>query len=307
MKQVSLGTTGVKVSAIAMGCARMGLIEVQQAAKNIANALEQGVTYFDNADIYSDGKGSAETVFGQAWKLLGIDRSSMMIQSKCGIVPGVMYDLSKEYIIHAVEGSLKRLQTDYLDTLVLHRPDMLMEPEEVAAAFDELQRAGKVRYFGVSNMNPMQIELLKKCVKQPLAVDQMQFSVAHASMIRSSMEVNMLTDGAVVRDGSVLDYCRVKDITVQAWSPLKRVGRGMFLQDEEFAALNHVLAEIGEKYNITPAAAAIAWLLRHPAGIQVLIGTTKPQHFNEICKAADVQLTRQEWYRIYLAAGNILP
>lgn len=307
MKQIDLGATDLKVPAIAVGCARMGLIEVSQAARHIANALEQGVNYFDNADIYSDGKGSSERVFGQAWKELGIDRSELLIQSKCGIVPGVMYDLSKEYIIRSVEASLKRLQTDYLDTLVLHRPDMLMEPEEVAAAFDELEQAGKVRYFGVSNMSPMQIELLKKCVRQPIVADQMQLSAAHCPMIRSSMEVNMLTDGAVDRDGGILDYCSVKDITVQAWSPLKRVGRGMFLQDEEFAPLNQVLNEIGETYGITPAAAAIAWLLRHPAGIQVLAGTTNLQHFNEICKAADIRLTRQEWYRIYLAAGNILP
>jgi len=307
MKQVSLGTSGIKVPAMAVGCARMGMVEVQQAAKHIENALAHGVNYFDHADIYSDGKGSAERVFGQAWKQLGVDRSKLMIQSKCGIVPGVMYDLSKQHIIRSVEASLQRLQTEYLDTLVLHRPDALVEPEEVAAAFDELHRSGKVRWFGVSNMKPMQIELLKKCVEQPIVVNQMQLSAAHCSMIRNGMEVNMLTEGAVDRDDSVLDYCRVKDITLQTWSPLKRMGRGLFLNDEEMAPLAQVLAEIGEEYDISPAAAAIAWLLRHPAGMQVLLGTTRPEHFDELCKAADVQLTRQQWYRIYLAAGNILP
>ena len=307
MKQINLGTSGIQVPAIAVGCARMGMLEVPQAARNIANALEQGVNYFDNADIYSDGKGSSERVFGQAWKQLGIDRSRMLIQTKCGIVPGVMYDLSKEHIVASVDASLKRLQMDYIDTLVLHRPDALMEPEEVAAAFDTLESSGKVRWFGVSNMNTMQMELLKKCVRQPLVVDQLQLSAAHCSTIRSGMEVNMVTDGAVDRDGSVLDYCRLKDITVQAWSPLKRAGRGLLLQDEELNGLRLALTEVGEQHGITAAAAAIAWLLRHPAGIQALIGTTNPEHFNEICKAADVRLTRQEWYRIYLAAGNILP
>lgn len=307
MKQVTLGKSGLQVSALALGCAKMGMIEVDAAAKQIAAALEQGITYFDNADIYSDGRGSAERVFGAAWKQLGIDRSTILVQSKCGILPGSMYDCSKEHILASVDASLQRLQMDYLDTLVLHRPDALMEPEEVAEAFDELERSGKVRFFGVSNMRPMQIELLKKCVRQPLVVDQLQFSVAHSGMVRGGMEVNMLTDGAADRDGSVLDYCRLKDITVQAWSPLKRAGHGPFLQDPEMAPLQQALAEVGQNYGITPAAAAVAWLLRHPANAQVLVGTMNPEHLAQLCKAADVRLTRQEWYRIYLAAGNILP
>ena len=307
MKLVHLGKSGIRLPAIAMGCARMGMVEVDQAAKHIANALEQGINYFDHADIYSDGRGSAERVFGQAWKQLGIDRSAMMVQSKCGIVPGTMYDCSKEHIVASVDASLQRLQMEYLDTLVLHRPDALMEPEEVAEAFDALETSGKVRFFGVSNMRPMQIELLQKYVRQPLVVNQLQFSAAHTGMIRGGMEVNMLTDGAADRDGSVLDYCRLKDITVQAWSPLKLVGRGSFLQDPEFAPLQKALAEVGENYSLTPAAAAVAWLLRHPANAQVLVGTMNPEHLNELCKAAEVRLTRQEWYRIYLAAGNILP
>jgi predicted oxidoreductase len=204
------------------------------------------VNFFDHADIY--GGGACEELFGTALKLTGIDRENLFIQSKCGIVRGVMYDLSKEHILASVDGILKRLGTEYLDSLLLHRPDALVEPEEVAAAFDELERSGKVRHFGISNMKPMQIELLKKCVEQPLSVNQLQVSAVHSSMIGNGMEVNMLTNGAIDRDGSVLDYCRLKDITIQAWSPLQyRSGtiKGAFFQCDDFSVLNQKLEEMG--------------------------------------------------------------
>lgn len=306
MRKVNFGNTGERVSAIIAGCMRLNSLDAVSAAHYIDNAMEHEVNYFDHADIY--GKGACEEIFGKAWKMLKIKREEMVVQSKCGIVPGVMYDSSKEHIIASVDASLKRLGMEYLDVLLLHRPDALMEPEEVAVAFDELEKKGKVRKFGVSNMKPMQIEWLKKSVKQPLVVNQLQVSVAHSSMIRNGLEVNMLTSGAIDHDGSVLEYCQLKDITIQAWSPLQYgMIEGAFLLNDDFAAVNNTLTEIGEKYGKSATAMAIAWLLRHPSNMQVLTGTTNKARFDDICQACDVQLTKQEWYRIYMAAGNILP
>lgn len=249
MKQVSLGRTGLQVPAMIAGCMRLDRLDAAGAAKYIENAVAHGVNFFDHADIY--GGGTCEELFGKALKRVDIKREDLFIQSKCGIVRGVMYDLSKEHILASVDGILKRLDTEYLDALLLHRPDALVEPEEVAAAFDALERAGKVRHFGVSNMKPMQMELLQKYVEQPLAVNQLQVSAAHASMISNGVEVNMLTNGAIDRDGSVLDYCRLKDITIQAWSPLQyRSGtiKGAFFQYDTFSGLSQKLEEIGKEY-----------------------------------------------------------
>lgn len=308
MKQVKFGATGLQVPAIVAGCMRMDRLDVTGAAKYIENAVAHGVNFFDHADIY--GGGACEELFGAAWKRTDLKREDLFVQSKCGIVRGVMYDLSREHILASVDGILKRLGLDYLDSLLLHRPDILVEPEEVAAAFDELERTGKVRFFGVSNMKPMQIELLKKYVEQPLVVNQLQVSAAHSSMISNGVEVNMLTDGAIDRDGSVLDYCRLKDITIQAWSPLQyRSGtiRCAFLQNDEFSGLKEKLEELGEQYGVSATVMAVAWLLRHPANMQVLVGTMNAERFDEICKACDVQLSREDWYQIFKAAGNALP
>lgn len=306
MKKVNWGNSGQEVSAIAVGCMRMSRVPLKQVAELVDAAMERGVNFFDHADIY--GRGECETIFAKAVNMSGQKREDMFIQSKCGIVPGKMYDFSKKHILESVEGSLKRLGTDYLDALLLHRPDTLCEPEEVAAAFDELECSGKVRFFGVSNHTPMQIELLKKCVKQPIMANQMQFGAAHASMIRSGMEANMMSDGAVNRDGGVLDYCRVHDITMQAWSPFQYgMFEGVFLGSEKFGALNDKIREIAEKYNVTDTTIAVAWILRHPANMQVLSGTMTLSRFEDICRASEICLTREEWYEIYLAAGNMLP
>lgn len=306
MKKVNFGKTGLQVPAIIAGCMRLNSLDLSGAAKYIENAVAHGVDFFDHADIY--GRGECETLFGKALKNTSIKRDDLFIQSKCGIIPGVMFDLSKEHIITSVDGILKRLDMEYLDALLLHRPDALVEPEEVAAAFDELETAGKVRYFGISNMKPMQIELLQKYVKQPLVANQLQVSPAHSSMISNGLEVNMLTNGAIDRDGSVLDYCRLKDITIQAWSPFQYgMIEGAFLNNDDFAVLNNKLAEIGEKYNVSATTMTVAWLLRHPANMQILAGTMKPERFDEICKACDIQLSKEDWYQIFMAAGNILP
>ena len=305
MKMVSFGKTGVQVPAIVAGCMRLTRLDLAGATKYIENAVAHGVNFFDHADIY--GGGECETLFGKAFRETSIRREEIFVQSKCGIRRG-MLDLSKEHILASVDGMLKRLNMDYIDALLLHRPDALIEPEEVAEAFEELEKAGKVRFFGVSNMKPMQIELLQKYVKQPLAANQVQVSAAHATMISNGLEVNMMTDRAVDRDGSVLDYCRLKEITIQAWSPFQYgMIKGPFLMNDDFAPLNNKLAELGEKYGVSAMAMAAAWLLRHPAKMQILAGTMTPERFDEICTASDIQLSRPDWYQIFLAAGNILP
>ena len=306
MKLVKFGNTGLEVPAIVVGCMRLNSLDTQSAVKHIENALEKNANFFDHADIY--GRGECEELFGKALNLTNIKREDIFVQSKCGIVPGVMFDLSKEHIITSVDNILKRLGMDYLDALLLHRPDALVEPEEVAEAFDTLETAGKVRYFGVSNMKPMQIELLKKYVKQPLVANQLQVSAAHSSMISNGLEVNMLTNGAIDRDGSVFDYCRLKDMTIQAWSPFQYgMIKGVFLQNDDFSVLNNKIAELGEKYGASATTMAAAWLLRHPANMQILSGSMNIERFNEICNACDIQLTKEDWYQIYMAAGNILP
>ncbi|MBQ7795583.1 MAG: aldo/keto reductase [Lachnospiraceae bacterium] len=306
MKKVKLGNTGLQVPAIAVGCMRLNRLDVKEAAAHIEDALAHEVNFFDHADIY--GKGACEELFGKALAMTEVKREDIFVQTKCGIVSGVMFDFSKEHIIASVDNSLKRLNMEYVDALLLHRPDALMEPEEVAEAFDELEQAGKVRYFGVSNQKPMQMELLKKYIKQPLVANQLQVSAAHSSMISNGVEVNMMTDGAVDRDGSVLDYCRLHDITIQAWSPFQYgMIEGAFFTNDAFAKLNKKLAEVGERYGVSATTMAVAWLLRHPANMQVLAGTMNQSRFHEICQACDIRITRPEWYEIFLAAGNILP
>jgi predicted oxidoreductase len=267
--------------------------------------LELGANFFDHADIY--GGGECERIFAAAIHMSPQIRENIILQSKCGIRPG-MFDFSKEHILTSVDGILKRLKTDYLDVLLLHRPDALVEPEEVAAAFDELETSGKVRHFGVSNQKPMQITLLQKFVKQPIIANQLQLSITNATMIGNGLEVNMLTDNAIDRDGSILDYCRVHNITIQPWSPFQYgFFEGVFLDNEKFPVLNKTVNQIAEKYSVTNATIAIAWLLRHPANMQPVIGTMNKNRLEEICKASDLYLTREEWYQIYISAGNKLP
>lgn len=306
MKQIPLGKSGLQVPAVAIGCMRITDISRKEAERFLDAALSMGCNFFDHADIY--GGGECESFFADAVHMSPAVREKIILQSKCGIVPGVMYDFSKEHILSSVDGILSRLKTDYLDVLALHRPDALMEPEEVAEAFDLLQASGKVRHFGVSNQKASQMKLLQKYVKQPLVVDQLQFSVTNSSMIQSGMEVNMTTDGAADRDGSVLDYCRLNDITIQTWSPFQYgFFEGTFLNNEKFPALNQAMDELASKYGVTNTTIAAAWILRHPAKMQLIAGTTKVSRLSEICRAADITLTREEWYRLYLAAGHMLP
>ena len=295
----------IPASAVSLGCMRMNGLSDERVDAIMECAFENGINYFDHADIY--GGGNSERLFGAYLKRHPEARDKMVLQTKCGIRPG-MYDFSKEHILEAVEGSLSRLGVDYVDALLLHRPDTLMEPGEVAEAFDLLHSQGKVRYFGVSNHNAMQMELLKTCVKQPLIADQLQFSVTEAGMVTSGMNVNMKNAESQMHDGSLLEYCRIQNVTVQVWSPFQYgFFAGMFVDNDQFPELNRKLAEIGEKYGISKTAVAAAWILRHPAGMQVIAGTMNPHHLSDICTAADVPLTRSEWYDIYRAAGHCLP
>lgn len=296
----------MKLPAVAVGCMGLSAVSDAEAERFVAAAADAGLNFFDHADIY--GKGECERAFGRAFKSLKIPRDAIFLQSKCGIVPGVMFDFSEKHIVESVEGSLKRLCTDHLDMLLLHRPDALAEPDEVAAAFDKLEREGKVLQFGVSNMHPYQIELLKTRVKQRICADQLQLSPAHAGMISCGTEANMITEGAVSRDGYILDYCRMKGIAVQAWSPF-RYGffEGVYLNNPQYAKLNAALEEIGAKHGISKAAAVVAWILRIPAQMQVITGTTKAERLLDAAAGANATLSREEWYKIYIEAGHILP
>ena len=306
MRQIEFGRTGKQVSVIALGLMRLNGLDDQAAARYIRKAIDLGVTFFDHADIY--GGGTCEEIFGRNAKFTAAEREQVFIQSKCAIVPGKMYDFSKKHIIESVDGSLKRLQTEYLDALLLHRPDALAEPEEVAAAFDELEAAGKVRYFGVSNENPYQIELLKTCVKQDIQANQLQFSIPAANMVASGMEVNMTSPGSFDHDGFILNYCRINHITIQAWSPFQRPNwAGPFIGSDACPELNEALTEIAKAYGVSETTIAAAWVLRHPAKMQLITGTVNEKHLEEICQAADITLPREEWYRLSRSAGYQLP
>lgn len=302
---VNLGNSDMDASRIALGCMRMSQLSVQEAAKLVEVALDQGITLFDHADIYGNGK--SEEIFGKVLSENKGMRERMRIQTKCGIRNGY-YDLSRAHILSSVEDSLKRLQIDTIDILLLHRPDALMDINEVAEAFHELQKSGKVREFGVSNFNSMQMSLLQSACREPLLINQMQFGLMHAGMVRQGIETNTLLDGSVMRDMSVLDYCRLNGVTVQAWSPLQYgMFEGNFVDNEKFPELNEVLERMAKQFGVTKSAIAIAWILRHPANIQVIVGTMNPEHLRELCDATHVHLNRKEWYELYQAAGYDLP
>ncbi len=307
MKNIKLIKSNLTAPAIISGCMRISSKSIQEISEFIMFCVENGVTYFDHADIY--GGGECERKFGEALKSLSVSRDSIFIQSKCSIVPGVMYNMSKQYILDAVDGILSRLMCDYLDSLLLHRPDALVEPEEVAEAFEILKATGKVRHFGVSNHSTMQIELLKKYVTVPLEFNQLQLSIPSSNLIAVGMEVNMETAGSLDRNGSVLDYCRLNDITIQAWSPLQYgFFEGPFVGNyDKFRELNIELENLAAKYSVTPTGIATAWILRHPANMQVIAGTTSINRMREIINSADITITREEWYSLYLKAGHILP
>ena len=309
MKNLNIPNGPKNVSAIVQGCMRMPALSKEDAAKVIRTAYDCGINFYDHATCYGEN-GEAETRFAEAFPLTGIKREDIFIQSKCGLCfDRNEFDWTKENILKSVEDSLKRLNIEYLDALLLHRPDVLYDPEEVADAFNILEHAGKVRHFGVSNLVPMQIELLKKYVKQPLVFNQVQLSLEQSQLIDQALYMNnKTTEFSVNRDGNALDYCRLHDITIQAWSPLQ-IGMfgGTFIDNPDFPELNKALEKIAEREGASKTAVAIAWILRHPAKMQAIIGTMNPEHIKDACKAADVNLSHHDWYELYLAAGKYLP
>lgn len=304
MYSIDFGKSGIKVPTVAVGCMRISDMNEKEISAFVNTALEHGANFFDHADIY--GGGDSEVVFGKA--IAPSMRDKVIIQTKCGIVPGRMFDFSYEHIIESVNGSLKRLGMDYVDVLLLHRPDALMEPEEVAKAFDELKTSGKVRHFGVSNQNPYQMKLLQNALDMPLCANQLQFGIMHTPMIQSGVNVNMYNDSGVNRDGGVLDYCRLNNITIQPWSPMQYgFFEGCFIDNDKFPHLNEVMDEVAKEHGISKTTLAFAWILRHPSKMQPITGTTNLNRLADCLSAAEVSLTREEWYKIYMAAGNILP
>lgn len=308
MRYIKFGERQVEISEVVLGLMRISEMTVDQVEELIESALAVGINAFDIADCY--GHGECERILGEVLKRRPDLREKMWIQSKCGIrmEDFTYFDFSKEHILEAVDGILERLGVDYIDSLLLHRPDALMEPAEIAEAFDLLKAQGKVIDFGVSNQNPMMMALIQKDVNQPLVANQLQLSAAFTPSFDAGFHVNMKQEAGIVRDSSIFEYCRLHDVVIQAWSVLQfDYFGGVFLGSEKYPELNHVLNRLAEKYHVSPSAVAIAWVLRYPAKMQAVIGTTKKARVAEAAKAAEIQLTRKEWYEIYLAAGNDLP
>ncbi len=306
MQYVSISKKSPEASRVVLGCMRIGGMEVSAIDSLIKTALSCGINAFDHADIY--GGGESEKRFGEALKLNPSIRENMFIQSKCGIRQGE-YCFEKDYILSSVDGILKRLGTDYLDLLILHRPDVLMEPEEVAEAFDKLEAAGKVRAFGVSNMNPMQIRLLESALgEHHIAVNQMQLSCANTLPIDEGFNVNIASDKGTMYTGSVLEYCRLNRIFIQTWSTLQYgFFEGTFLNNDKFPELNATLKRIAKEHNVTVGAVAAAFNLRVPGVGQAIVGSTKPSRIQELAEAGNITLFHSEWYELYRSAGNKLP
>ena len=311
MKTFNLPGTDLTVPAVVTGVMRIQEKTDAEVRELFDASLAAGINFFDHADIYGEGAAhGCEARFAEALQLTPSQRADIVLQTKAGIVKdGPYFDFSYDHLIEAVDGSLAALGTDYIDILLLHRPDALVEPEEVARAFDELSAAGKVLNFGVSNHTPSQIELLKRYVRQPLVANQVQLSITHAPIITQGVAMNMAgVEQSISRDVGILDYCRLHDITIQAWSPFQAgFFTGVFLGNPDYPELNAVIDRLAAAYDVPAEAIATAWLTRHPAQLQVVLGTTSPERITAAAKGADVVLTRPEWYELYRAAGHLVP
>ena len=310
MEYITLPNTNVKVSKISLGCMRLKGKSVEQIEMLLKNALELGINYFDHADVY--GHGECESLFGEVLKRNPQLRKKMIIQTKCDIVPvyngGQRYDTSKEYIKKKVKESLRKLNVDYIDILLLHRPDPLCNPIELSETFSELQEEGMVKYFGVSNHSVGKMKLLQKYLKQPLVINQMQFSIIHSHMVDSDIFLNMDDSKGIDRDNGMIDYCHYNEITIQTWCSLQASWMdGTFIDNPKFPKLNAVLEELANKYKVAKSAIAIAWILRHPANMIPVTGTTSIDHLKQACEATNVKLTRQEWFDLYMAEDKLVP
>ncbi|KNY06293.1 aldo/keto reductase [Microbacterium sp. GCS4] len=309
MKTIPFGST--TAPAVVAGMMRIDDKDDARIRELYDAARTSGIDFFDHADIYGGRMHFCEERVAAALDLTASERDEIVIQTKCGIVPTQgMFDFSYDHIVRQVEGSLAALRTDYIDVLLLHRPDALVEPEEVARAFDDLEAAGKVRAFGVSNHTPRQIDLLRTAVRQPIVANQLQLSITHAPIVAQPVAANMMgEEQSVVRDGGgIVEYCRINRITVQAWSPFQGgFFTGVFLGNPEYAELNTVIDRLAASYDVTPIAIATAWITRHPANMQVVLGTTTPERVRDAAVGADLELSRAEWYELFRAAGHLLP
>lgn len=311
MKTVPLGTTLNRVPNVVLGLMRIAELDDQTVRKLVGTARDAGIDFFDHADVYGADLHGCERRFADAMQLSAAERQQITIQTKAGIVKeGPYFDFSYEHLISSVDGSLSALQTDYIDILLLHRPDALVEPDEVARAFDELEASGKVRAFGVSNQTPRQIDLLKRSVTQPIVANQLQLSITHAPIVAQGVAMNMLgLDQSVTLDGGgIVDYCRLHNITMQAWSPFQAgFFNGVFLGSEDYPELNQVIDRLAAQYDVSPIAIATAWITRHPANMQVVLGTTTPERVTAAAEGSDIPLTRAEWYELFRTAGHRVP
>ena len=306
MKYAQLGTSGVEASRVALGVMRISEKSPEEAVKIITTAIDCGINFFDTADVYGAGKSSQ--VLGRALKDAGVARDKVILQTKFGIVAGKRYDFSKKHLLEALDFELNNLGVDYVDFALLHRPDTLVELDQVADAFNELQNAGKVRHFGVSNVNPWQAELLQSAVDQKLEVNQLQFGLGHTGMVEQEFHVNMSDASSVDHDGGIIAYSRLKKMTIQAWSPFQYgFFEGVFIDNPKFPELNAKLEELAKKYDSTKNGIATAWILRHPAQMQVILGSMNPTRIQQMAAGAEVTLEAQDWYDLYFAAGNDLP
>ncbi len=310
MKTFTLPGTDLVVPEVVLGLMRIAEKTDDEIRTLVGAAADAGIDFLDLADVYGTTLHECEARFGAALGLTPSQREKVTIQTKAGIVrEPLSFDFSYQHLVESVNGSLQALQTDYIDILLLHRPDALVEPEEVARAFDDLQAAGKVRHFGVSNQKPSQIELLRAYLKQPIVANQLQLSITHANLFTQGTAVNMNgLDQSIDRDNGIVDYCRLHDIALQAWSPFQAAFfTGPFLGSSAYPELNAVIDRLAAQYGVPAEAIATAWILRHPAKWQVVLGTTTPARVTAAAAGSDVTLTRYEWYELYRAAGHILP
>lgn len=311
MRLVPLGPTDRQVPNVVAGMMRIEEMS-DEAIRELYDACrEAGVDFFDHADLYGSARHGCERRFAEALRLTPSERDEITLQTKTGIVPDEWhFDHSYEHIVASAEESLQALGTDRIDVLLLHRPDALVEPDEVARAFDHLESSGKVRAFGVSNHTPRQIDLLKTAVTQPIVANQVQLSVTHSTIVAQGLAANMAgEEDSITRDGGgLVDHARINRITLQAWSPFqKSFFDGVIFGAPEYPELNAMLDTLAAKYGVTPTAIATAWITRHPAGMQVVLGTTTPQRVRDAAAGSDIPLTRAEWYGLITAAGHKVP
>lgn len=315
---IQLPHTDFAVSDLIYGCMRirgswsddpLSEEEIAAGLRSVRAALDAGIHFFDHADIY--GRGRCEELFGHLWKREGVGRDQVVLQSKCGIRPGTCYDFRPDYIRTSVEGSLRRLQTDYLDILLLHRPDLLMEPDAIAEVFAELKASGKVRYFGVSNFTPAAQRMLQSRLPDMLVTNQIRFGLGFPNAVESWLVAGRANEGHFTRGEGILEYCMEHRIRPQAYSPIVYGGILEPVSDDDTPALRGLkecLNAMAEEKGVAPDVIALSWVLRHPAGIQPIIGTTRPDRIRTAVRALDLRLSHEEWYDLFIAArGYALP